>query len=347
MTALPDAPHTSDSQHLIECIVGSWRTQAVGAAIKLGVVDELQNEPTTADEIASALGLDAESLIRLLRALCTLGICREHAGQGFSISERGQLLTSAGVDGVSLRSLALWWSGPLWSLWLGLDYSVRTGKSYREKLTGSMPYGHLDNDATQSNQFHEAMVALTALVAPSVAQLSLWREATHMVDVGGGYGQLALTVLRAHEGLHATIVDLIHARAGAQAKIEHEGLGARCTFVAGSFFEAWPAGADVYLLKSILHNWDDEHCARILANCRRAAVSGARLLLIERIRPDCMELNPEAESVFRADLNMLVGLGGRERTFGEYGEMLAAQGFSLIGRHQTAFEFAVLEARAV
>jgi hypothetical protein len=190
--------------------------------------------------------------------------------------------------------------------------------------------------------FHEAMQSLTALTAPSITKLPFWQAAGHFVDLGGGMGQLAISVLQAHMHLTATVVDLAHAEQPACSQIASAGLASRCRFRIGSFFEAIPYGADVYILKSILHNWDDEHAGHILANCRKATQRGARLVLVERIRPELMRQCGADESVARADLNMLAGLGGRERTLNEYARLLGAQGFEIEATHETDFEFSVL-----
>ncbi len=339
-TAIPEA------RDLVEAIVGAWRTQALAAGIESGVFEHLDDTPQPLAPLAAALEHDGDGLARLLRALCTLGVCREQPPEQFALTPAGRLLTRAGVDGVSLRALAQWWGGPMWQLWPGLGYSVRTGLSYREKLTGDAQYGHLERSAAHATVFHEAMQSLTSLVAPGVAGLALWRTATHLVDVGGGIGQLTLSVLQAHGHLRATVLDLAHAEPGANKQIAARGLADRCRFAIGSFFESVPGGADVYLLKSILHNWDDAHAGRILATCRATAPPGARLLVVERIRPEVMQPLPGHESVARADLNMLAGLGGRERTLQHYQQLLGAHGFRFAALHPTDFEFSIVEALA-
>jgi hypothetical protein len=250
-----------------------------------------------------------------------------------------------GGAGTSLRPLALWWGGSLWPMWGELECSVRTGESARRKLTGEANYAHLEKSAGVAQVFHEAMRSMTALILDDVAQWRGWRGAGTVVDVGGGHGQLVLAILATHHRLLGTVFDLAIAEAGALSQIEAAGLGARCSFEAGSFFESVPAGADRYLLKSILHNWDDERCAAILANCRAAAPAQARLLLVERVRPAQLRARARDEGVVRTDLNMLAGLGGRERTQEEYGSLLDAAGFALVGVYPTRFEFSVIEAR--
>ena len=193
--------------------------------------------------------------------------------------------------------------------------------------------------------FHGAQQAMTALVVGEIARWPGWRRANRLVDVGGGHGQLALALARAHPGLQATVFDLPHAAAGAQAAIAAAGLSARCRFEPGSFFDAMPAGADVLLLKSILHNWDDERCADILARCAAAAGDRTTLLVIERVRPERPGRRARDEAVARTDLNMLAGLGGRERSEAEFARLLAAAGFRIDEGRPLDFEFTVLVAR--
>jgi O-methyltransferase domain/Dimerisation domain len=341
----PAATPPRAATRLVQHIVAAWRTQALHAAVKLGLPEQLAGGPQPPAALAAALGCDGDGLQRLLRALCTLAVCTERRDGRFALTSTGRLLCSdGGGQGTSLRALALWWGGPLWPMWGELDYSVRTGHSARQKLTGAENYGYLEKSAETAQVFHEAMRSMTALILDDVAQLPCWRGATTLVDVGGGHGQLALAILAAQPQLQATVFDLPSAAAGARAQVAAGGLSERCRFVAGSFFESVPAGADCYLLKSILHNWNDERCAAILATCRAAAPPHARLLLVERVRPERLRAGLRDEGLARTDLNMLAGLGGRERSLQEFSTLLKAAGFAVQGVHPTSFEFSVIEA---
>lgn len=327
-------------------ILSGWRTQAIHAAVQLQFPDLLAMAPLTADELAEASDCDAVATGRLLRALCVLGVCRERDDGRFRLTRAGRLLCAdGGGEGSSLRPLVEWWGGPLWPVMANLSYSVRTGLSAREKLMGDEHYRYLDRDAALADTFHGAMRAMTALVTDDVVAWPGWQDVSTVVDVGGGHGQLLLTVLGAHAHLRGMVFDTATAQSGARARIDEVGLAARARFEAGDFFAALPAGADCYVLKSILHNWNDEHCSVILDNCWRAAPLNARLLVIERIRPTRMRECLDDEGVARTDLNMLAGLGGRERTFQEYAELLESAGFTVVASSRTAFEFSLLEVR--
>lgn len=331
------------AQRLVRQIVSGWRTQALHAAVELELPERLAAGPRTPSELAGLRGDDVDGLTRLLRALCVLGVCRTRRDGRFVLTRAGRLLCAdGGGEGTSLRPLVQWWGGPLWPVWGALAYSVRTGRSARERLTGTEGYAHLERDAAQARVFHEAMRSMTALIVDDVVHWPGWHGAATAVDVGGGHGQLLLAVLGAHAGLRGEVLDLPSARAGTRAAIDAAGLQARARFRPGSFFDAVPAGADRYLLKSILHNWDDARCITLLQRCRAAMRQDARLLVVERVRPQ--RLRRSDEGLVRTDLNMLAGLGGRERSLDEFATLLGATGFAVAALRPTAFEFSLIEA---
>lgn len=346
MTSIPNQRRPTAAARLARQIVSGWRTQAIHAAVQLRFPDHLAVIPLTPDELAAAADCDAGATGRLLRALCVLGVCRERDDGRFRLTRSGRLLCAdGGGEGSSLRPLAEWWGGPLWPVWAGLTYSVRTGLSARGKLMGDENYRYLERDTGLADTFHGAMRAMTALVMDDVVAWPGWQEVSTVVDVGGGHGQLLLALLRAHAHLRGLVFDTATAQSGALAQIGKAELGGRAHFKAGDFFVSIPADADCYVLKSILHNWNDEHCSVILDNCWRAASPNARLLVIERIRPTRLRECLDDEGVARTDLNMLAGLGGRERTFQEYAALLESAGFTVVASSRTAFEFNLLEVR--
>ena len=162
---------------------------------------------------------------------------------------------------------------------------MRDGRSSHHRRFAVDDYGELDDDTEQSALFHRAMVDRTRSVAPHVLRAVRFDDGEGLVDVGGGSGELLLHILRGRPSLRGVIYDRAHARAGAQQAIESAGIGERCEFVAGSFFEGVPREADTYLLKSVLHNWDDQRALVILRQCRVAMGPTARLLIVERIAP--------------------------------------------------------------
>jgi SAM-dependent methyltransferase len=170
--------------------------------------------------------------------------------------------------------------------------------------------------------------------------------ARRIVDVGGGYGELLAAVLKAYPKAQGVVFDLPHAIDGSQERAADAWLAERCEFVAGDFFESVPPGGDAYVLKSVLHNWTDERSAVILRNCRRAMARGAKILLVERLAPVRMEASQEAQALARADLNMLVGPGGRERTEAEFADLLGAAGFGPVRIFPGAMDYSVIESTA-
>lgn len=337
------------AERLVQHIVAGWRCQALHAAVQLGLPERLADGARSAPELAEAGGADPDALQRLLRALCTLGVCTERTDGRFGLTPSGRLLCPpldavVDADALNLRALVQWWGGPLWPMWGELSYSVQTGRSAREKLSGHTHYGHLGDPAV-AQVFHGGQRAITSLVLDDLARWPGWRGAHQLVDVGGGHGQAALGVLRSHGRLQATVFDQPHAAEGAGAAIVQAGLAPRCRFQAGSFFEHVPAGADVYLLKSILHNWDDAHCRRIVQTVRRALPPHGRMLLVERVRPDRLRPGARDEAVARTDLNMLAGLGGRERSVDEYAALLAPAGLVIHEVQPLGFEFSRIEVR--
>lgn len=310
---------------LLRLLSGARTTQIVYVAAELGIPDLLAAGPRTARELAGSSGAHEPSLQKLLRALAAIGLCEADGEGAFRLTAAGALLQS-NTDG-SLGPWALWWGRSLWQAWGGLLHSVRTGESARERIIGSPSFDHLADSPENAAVFYRAMVGLSSLSFSAIAAAYDFGRFCRIVDVGGGYGELLAGILRANPGACGVLFDLPHAMDGAREHLAAAGVGERCDFVAGDFFAAVPADGDAYVLKSILHDWNDERAGRILAACRRAMREDARLVLIEDILPDAGEpLNPAAAM---SDLNMLVALGAGERTRGEFGALLDGEGFAV------------------
>jgi hypothetical protein len=220
---------------------------------------------------------------------------------------------------------------------------VKTGESARSHVTGTRGFGHLERDPEAAAVFNDAMVEQTRLVANELARVYPFGAARRIVDVGGGFGALLAAVLGAHPGMQGVLFDLPHAIEGARKHLANAGVAQRCDFVPGDFFKSVPGGADVYLLKSIIHDWNDERSAVILANCRRAISENGKILLIERIMPGRMEGSPRHRALAWSDLAMLVGPGGRERSEPEFRTLLEGSGFKVTKAISTALDYCILE----
>lgn len=312
-------------QRFLELIGGSWVAQAIHVAATLELADTLAGGPLTADEVAARTATDPDAMRRLLRALCTVDVCGDEGGDLFSLAPLGQLLRRD--HPTSLRSWAMWWGTQLWSDWGGLLHSVTTGEAARKQITGTTGFGHLAASDDAAAVFHQAMAELTRLSAAAVLRHFDFAALDSVVDVGGGSGEFLLTILDAHPRLRGTVFDQAHAQPHAEERISRRGLAGRCSFVAGDFFESVPPGGDVYLLKSVIHDWTDERADMILRSCLAAMGNRARLLLVERILPDRLDTSAAHRDAVRGDLTMLVALGARERSADSMNELLRSSGF--------------------
>ena len=326
-----------DAGEIEQMLGGVAMAQSIYAVAKLGIADLLADGPRAAQELAHLAAVDAASLYRLLRALASVGVFTEIAPATFAFTPTAQRLRSDAPD--SLRDWAIFTGEIVAPSWGGLMRSLQTGEPAFESVFGMPVFEYLEAHPETAAAFdrHQAQGgrALHAAVARS---LDFDANET-IIDLGGGNGSLAASILERHPALRAAIFDLPHVIARAQAAVD-PALNGRCEFIAGSLFERVPPGADAYLLCRVLHDWDDDQAAAILANCRRAMRTDARLLVIERIVPPGDEPH---QSKFM-DLNMLVIAGGRERTEHEYRALLERCGLRLDRVTDTGTAVSVLEA---
>ena len=316
------AQNVDARSRLLSLINANWTTQAVSVATQLRLPELLRDGPQTAHALAQATHCHGPSLTRLLRALTSIDVLTEAADGLFELTSVGALLR-ADVPG-SLAAWAEFCGTRSWATWGRLVDSVRTGDSIRKQASGVDGFHHLEDDAQGALLFNRAMVDLTQPVALAVARSVDWSGMRLIVDVGGGYGELIASILSEHPSLRGILFDLAHATAAAGSRLAAAGVEGRCTLVTGSFFDAVPGAADAYLLKSVLHDWDDDHAVEILRNCRRAMAPHAKLFVIERIAPEHFCDSPRDQGIARSDLNMLVSTGGRERTETQYRDLLDA-----------------------
>lgn len=321
----PSSQPASDPERLLDVVFGSWKTQAIHVAARLGLADLLAEGPRSAVALARATGADAPALRRLLRALCSLDLCRESEDGAFEITPLGSLLRSDAVD--SLRSWSIHWGGTSWSVWGHLLDSVLTGRSARAILEGTEGFEHLQRDPDAAEIFHRAMGELTRMVAGEIVRAIDWTGVRRVVDVGGGRGDLLKEALTARPDVQGVLFDTPEVVERGERHLRSVGIETRCEFVPGDFFDSIPATGDIYVLKSVLHNWSDEDALRILEVCRRAIGSSSRLVIVERFLPRRLDPTPDHQAIAGRDLHMLVQLGGRERTEAELRGLLTSAGF--------------------
>jgi hypothetical protein len=318
---------------------GYQAAQAIHVAAALGIADLLADGAKTSDELAEATESHADALYRLLRALAAIGVLHEEADRRFSLTALGECLRTDAPE-----SLAVWAAfigrPYYWQAWGALGDSVRTGENAFRRVHGTDVWEYRSHRPEESAIFDRVMMALTGSANRSLLEAYDFGRFESVVDVGGGNGTLLAAVLSRHPNLRGVLFDQPHVVARAGEVLEQAGVADRCEIVAGSFFDAVPTGGDAYLLKWIVHDWEDEQAREILLNCRRALGDEGTLLVVERV------LGPpnEAPEGKFSDLNMLVAPGGRERTLDEYDALLHGAEFRLGGATPTRSGLSVIEA---
>jgi SAM-dependent methyltransferase len=321
-----------------------WVSQSIYVAAELGLADALAEGPQQAAAVADVVDADPTALERLMRALVTLGLLSQTGDDSFELTPLGSLLRSDSRD--SLRSSVRMTGrhGP--RAWGELVNCVRTGHTAGKLLEDiDDPFQGGPEQPADQAVFNQAMAEGTRQIAAAVVLAYDFADIRTIVDVGGGYGALLPPILRAHPETTAVVFDLSRCREGAARVFEKTRIAERCEFVVGDFFEdPLPPGADVYVLKSVIHDWDDQRSLTILRNCRAAAAEGCRLLVIEVVVPDRIGTSQDDRMIVANDLNMLVSTGGRERTETEYRRLLDRASFAVTRIVPTLAGLSVIEA---
>jgi hypothetical protein len=315
-------------------------TQAIHVAATLGIADLLRDGPRTSAELAARTDAHAPSLHRILRALAAVGVLHEEDDGRFALTDVGDCLRCDAPEPVG--GWAAYVGLPShFTAWANLLHTVRTGENAFGSVHGSSVWEYRARHPEDGVIFDRAMTDITQRANRHLLDAYDFGGFGVVVDVGGGHGALLAALLAEHPQMRGVVFDQPHVVAGAPAVLEAAGVADRCEVVGGSFFDAVPAGADAYVLKAILHDWDDEDAVRILSSCRDAIAPDGALLVVERELGPPNE-NPDAKL---SDLNMMIGPGGRERTRDEFADLLAEGGFALQRTVPTAIGLCVFEAR--
>ena len=304
---------------------GAFAARLVHAAAELGIADCIADGSRDVESLARATTTHAPTLARLLRALTAIGIVHESPERRYSLTPLGTTLRDAPG---SMRAWALLaFSDDQGRAWEALPHAVRTGEHAFRHIFGTDLWTRLAARPEAARLFDDAMQGLTQGVYRQLTTRYPFEKFNWIVDVGGGNGGLLLPVLERHPHLRATLFDLPHVADAARSRIAAAGLSDRCEAVGGDAFVEVPSGADAYVLKGVIHDWDDKKAIAILRTCRAAMPKGARLLLIERILPEQIEQDDAStQAKFITDINMLLNPGGRERTEAEFRDLLAQAG---------------------
>ena len=317
-------------------IGGMQVTQMIYVAAKLGITDHLQDGPKSSAQLADLVGADPRALYRLLRSLASLGIFTEREEKVFGLTALAEPLRTGGP----LRAWAIM-SGEEWNwgAWGDLLHSVKTGEAAFAHAFGVGLFEYLAAHPEEGEIFNDAMTSGTRETIEAFLAVYDFSNVKTVVDVGGGHGILVAGLLRTHPHLRAVVFDRPQVVEGARSLLEAEGVAERAQFIEGDFFEAVPQGGDVYVLKNIIHDWDEDRAIPILRNCRRAMASQGRVLLLEHVLPAGSEPHPGQI----ADITMMVMVGGRERTEVEFRELFEQAGLKLTRIIPTESRVSVLE----
>lgn len=310
---------------VLQMILGKVTTLLLFVAARLGLADLLKDGPRSIEHLASAAGVHARSLYRVMRALASLGVFAETEPGHFALTPLAETLRSD-VPG-SLRDLAIWNGCEFHNLaWADILHGVQTGESNFRHRFGMTVFEHMDRHLADSAIFQNACTAISGREAAWVREAYDFSGFRTLVDVGGGNGKLLATLLQDHPSLKGVLFDLPSVVEGAHGLFRAEGLEGRYEIVGGDFFKAAPQGGAAYLLKHIIHNWDDERCRKILGNCRDAMAPDGKVLVMD---PVILPGNdPFLGKLF--DIEMLVMTeGGVERTESEFEELFASAGLKL------------------
>jgi hypothetical protein len=333
------AEQAAPENFLTRLAFGVKLTQALYVAAKLGIADMLAQGPRSISKLAVYTGTHERSLYRVLRSLASVGVFREVEPKVFALTHYADALRSDAPN--SFRNFAIFigekW---VWKVLGEMHYSVQTGKPAWGHVHGAEAFDYFADNKEESEIFNRAMTDLSVAAAPVVVEAYNFSEFRTLVDIAGGHGYLLAQVLKANPHIKGTLFDLPQVIAGAGLLLENEGVSRRVEQVAGDFFDSVPGGADAYMMKHIIHDWDDERSVRLLNNIRAAMPPGGKVLIVETVVPEGNE--PHYSKLM--DLGMLVMPGGLERTAQEYRALLAESGLELNRIIPTRSSLSIIEA---
>jgi len=315
---------------LTEMAMGFSRSRALCAAARLGVADALGSEERTVEDLAASCGAQPHALYRLLRALASFGIVTERTPQHFALTQLGSALRKDTPD--SEWAAVVFWGDLLADNWSYLTECIRTGENAARIMERERIATRWSKDPNANCIFRAVMG--TAPAEDYMSIVRAWDFSAHRVvaDLGGGGGALMEAVLQAYPRIRGMLVDRQESIDTARPRFESNKLGERCQLVPADLCVSIPPGADVYMMKHVLHGYDDQRAIDLLRNCGSVLTSEGRVLIIEFVLPDVVDhAEPELEFRFMSDLNMLAVTGGKERSAVEWKQLLDDAGLKFLG----------------
>ena len=329
------------AMHVFQLATGYVISTALQLAVQVGVADHLAAGPRTARQLAAATGTNEDALYRVLRALASVGVFDEVEPRRFALTPAADILRQDAPR--SIHDVVLFIADPLhMRVYADAIESLRTGKPAAEKTLGKPVFEWFAEHPEYSSTFNNAMTNMSAAIVPAVLEAYDFGDIGLLVDVAGGHGQVLRSILRKYPAMRGILMDLDYVLAGAKPYIEADGVADRCQTVAGDFFRAVPPGGDAYMMKHIIHDWDDERAAQILRSIYTAMGSKqGKVILLEGVLAPGNE--PGLGKIM--DLEMLLLPGGRERSAEEFRGLFDRAGFDLVRIVPTTSPVCVIEAR--
>lgn len=276
-------------------------------------------------------------LLRILRGLVLYGLLAQEENGRFKLTELGECLRTDISDSMYERAIGI----PLrYRAWGALLHTIQTGEIAFNHVFNMGFFEYCAQNREFGEQFDRYMVNRTSKLTEGIIAAYDFSSFKKIVDVGGGSGTLITEILKADPHMTGILYDMESVVGSARKYLRDEGVTERCEIVSGSFFDSIPEGGDGYILKSILHDWDDDSCLRILKNCHRAMEEKSKLLVMEHVMSERVD---QSTPVVDSDLRMMVVLGGKERTETEYRSLFASAGFNLDQIIPAESDFSVLE----
>jgi hypothetical protein len=334
-------PGLSPPQRALHVGFGYVASAAMQVALKLEIPDRLAQGPRPVSDLARATGVQEDPLYRVLRTLASVGIFEEVSPRTFATNATADLLRTGST---TLRDILLFLTDPYhFRVYAELLHSVTTGQPAVEQVTGKPVFEYFASDPDEGTRFNNGMTSLSAAAIAAALKAYDFSGIDVLVDVAGGHGMVLSSILQAYPNMRGVLFDLEHVVAGAGPLIARAGVADRCQTVSGDFFTAVPSGGDAYIMKHIIHDWDDDRSLVILKNIHRELrhTSRGKVILLESVVqpgnvPDFAKL---------IDLEMLLFPGGRERTADEFSDLFARAGFELTRIVPTESPLSVIEAR--
>jgi len=328
------------AEQLMQFASGYMVSAALYTATQMGIPDLLKGGGKSTKDLAASCGAQEDALYRLLRALSSIGVFNEVAARTFALTPISELLRADRDD--SARDMVLWLTNKFhYDTYPEMQHAVKTGETVVEKVYGESCFGYLEKNKEVGEVFNRAMTMFSKMLGPAALEAYdfSYLNGKTLVDIGGGHGYLLTSILKKYPEIRGVIFDLEHVHVGAKQRISEAGLKNRCETSGGDFFSAVPA-ADAYIMKHIIHDWNDEKALTILKNCAAVGRGKTKVILVEAV------LKPGNEPHFGKwlDLEMLLIPGGKERTQEDFARLLDHAGFALTRVVPTKSPVSVLEA---